>query len=146
MKNINRININAPAYKIFDIITDFQQYPKWNAITPNMSTDLIVGKEFLLDSHISEKLAVKDEPMVMLSFDPDKHSLSWGTSRTKQQYPGIKSERLQVCKKIDDHNTLFINQQIFEGIFSPILYLFIRKSLDMAYKKYCQALKEWAEK
>ena len=46
MKEIySEIEINAPANVVWDIITDFDNYPEWNPFIMEISGNQIVGKQ-----------------------------------------------------------------------------------------------------
>lgn len=141
----HQIIIQAPVNIVWDTIVNLKDYPKWNLLTPAMSFEFVVGHEFLLDTYLSEKEVVRKEPMVMLSFNPEKYDVSWGTSRTKPKFPGIKSCRRQTCMQMKDNNTSFAHVQKFEGILTPIVLLLYKKKLNKAFYLYCESLKKYSE-
>ncbi len=141
----HQVTIQAPANIVWDNILNLKDYPKWNPMTPVLALEFVVGHEFLLDTYLSEKDVVRKEPMVMLSFDPEKYDISWGTSRTRPQFPGIKSCRRQTCRLIEENSTLFKHDQKFEGVLTPIIFLLYKNKLDRAFNLYCESLKKYSE-
>ncbi len=83
--------------------------------------------------------------MVMLSFNPENYDIAWGTSRIKPKFPGIKSCRRQTCKSLEEKSTLFIQDQKFEGVLTPIVVLLYKRKLDRAFQLYCENLKKYSE-
>ncbi len=149
MKQIrSEIVINAPAVMIWKIIVDFDSYPQWNTFTPRITlgnSDLAEGVEFDLDCRMTERKLLRDEHEVILTIDPVSYRLCMGTSRTKGR-PGIQSFRWQMCRPIDDKKTRFVNYEEFHGPLAPLVYLLYTKKLSKAFRTYCEALKEFAEK
>jgi hypothetical protein len=141
------IDIDAPAEKIWRIITDFDQYPLWNTFTPRItlaSANLAVGAEFDLDCRMTDRLLLKNEREVILSMEPRNFRLCMGTSR-KRGRPGIKSFRWQICEPRGENRTGFINYEEFFGPLAPVVYLLYARKLRIAFGKYCQDLKNRAE-
>lgn len=146
MKTIkNQIEIYAPEEDVWNILTDFSQYPAWNPLNPTMDVNLVVGEGFLLDSRITEKKHITGEPMEMLVCDPRKYEICWGSSRKKAKYPGVKSCRCQKIHRLDQNRTLLVHQMELDGILSSLAYFFYGEKLYIAFNKYCIALKKWAE-
>ncbi|OHD71366.1 MAG: hypothetical protein A2W19_10195 [Spirochaetes bacterium RBG_16_49_21] len=68
-----------------------------------------------------------------------------GTSRTRGR-PGIRSFRWQICEPSGDAMTHFVNYEEFHGPLASVVYLLYTKKLMAAFKKYCETLKEYAER
>ena len=148
MKQIRaEIEISAHIEKIWDIITDFEGYPRWNTFTPRITlanANLKVGVEFDLDCCMTEHTYLKNEHEVILSLEPEKFRFCMGTSRTRGR-PGIASFRWQICEPLEDGRTRFINYEEFQGVLAPIVYLLYARKLRVAFQKYCQILKDYSE-
>ncbi len=149
MKQIrSEIIINAPPQAVWRIITDFDSYPEWNTFTPRMTlrnSDFAPGVEFDLDCRMTDRKILRNEHEMILSIDREGFRLCMGTSRTKGR-PGIRSYRWQICEQIDDGSTRFINYEEFHGPLAPLVYLVYTKKLRVAFQKYCDVLKGYAEK
>ncbi len=149
MKQIrSEIVINAPAAMIWNIIVDFDSYPQWNTFTPRITlrnSAFVEGAEFDLDCQMTERKLLRNEHEVILAIDPVSYRLCMGTSRTKGR-PGITSFRWQLCKPIDEKRTRLVNYEEFHGPLAPLVYLLYAKKLSKAFRKYCETLKEFAEK
>jgi len=148
MKQIRaEIIINVPASAVWNIITDFDSYPRWNGFTPRITlrnSDFAEGAEFDLDCRMTDRKLLKNEHEVILAIDRGKFRFCMGTSRTKGR-PGITSYRWQICKPLDENRIRFINYEEFHGPLAPLVYLMYSKKLSMAFRKYCETLKTYAE-
>ncbi len=141
------IVIDAPPRRVWDIITDFDNYPGWNRFTPRITlrnSDFAEGAEFDLDCRMTDRLLLRDEHETILTVDSTKLRLCMGTSRTKGR-PGIRSFRWQICVDLDGGRTHFTNYEEFHGPLAPLVRLMYGKKLKEAFQKYCLALKERAE-
>jgi uncharacterized protein YndB with AHSA1/START domain len=141
----SEIDIDAPAERVWDLITDLPRYPEWNRFTPRMSArKVVVGDEFDLDCQMTEKQLLKNEHEVFLSYEPECYKVCWGTSR-KRGRPGIKSFRWQICVPMGDGRTHFVNFEEFHGALAPLVYLLYGGKMKRAFASYCFALKKRAE-
>ena len=141
-----KIEINAPAETVWDIITDTDSYPKWNPFIPRItlkSKDAVVGSEFDLDCQMADSKLLRNEREVVLEVNHDEFIFRMGTSRTRGR-PGIVSNHCQICKPVDD-KCIFINYEEFRGSLAPIVYLLYSKKLKRAFEKHNLALKMRAE-
>lgn len=148
MKKIgSEIIINAPAARVWDIITDFDSYPLWNTFTPRITLTndrFRVGVELDLDCRMTERQLLTDEHETILALDTDNYRFCMGTSRTRGR-PGIRSFRWQICEPIDEGRTRFINHEQFIGVIAPLVYFLYANKLRAAFNLYCGVLKEYAE-
>ena len=148
MKTIyTKIEIDAPAKVVWDIITDPNRYPEWNPFIPRISLkseQVTVGTEFDLDCQMTDSQMLKNEHEVVLEVNLDEYIFRMGTSRTRGR-PGIVSNRCQVCRPIDEKRTEYINYEEFTGILSPLVYLLYFRKLQKAFERHNMALKSRAE-
>lgn len=142
------IVIQAPAHRVWEVITDFDRYPEWNHFTPRITLanrDFHVGAELDLDCQMSDRSLLHDEHEVILAIDEARFTFCMGTSRTRGR-PGITSERWQVCEPLDETRTHFKNREQFSGPLAPLVYLLYAKKLRRAFERYCQDLQERCKK
>lgn len=148
MKKISaEITINAPAARVWDIISDFDSYHLWNTFTPRITLTndrCRVGAEFDLDCRMTDRELLVNEHETILVFEPERFSFCMGTSRSRGR-SGIRSFRWQICEPIGDDRTRFINHEEFHGVLAPLVYFLYTKKLGAAFKRYCRVLKEYAE-
>jgi hypothetical protein len=148
MKHIRaEIIIGAPARKVWNIITDFESYPRWNSFTPRITLrndQLRTGVEFDLDCRMTDRLLLENERESILAVDRRRYRMCMGTSRTRGR-PGIRSFRWQICEPCGKGKTRFINYEDFHGPLAPLVRLLYAKKLRVAFQKYCETLKSYAE-
>lgn len=140
--------INAPPARVWECITDFASYPRWNRFTPRITlanSSFAVGAEFDLDCRMTKSLFLRNEHEVILAIDEEGYRFCMGTSRTRGR-PGIRSWRWQECVPIDGGKTLFINSEEFKGPLAPLVYLLFGTRLRRAFVGYGNDLKRYAEK
>jgi len=143
----SEIEIKAPAKVVWGIITDPDNYPRWNRFTPRITLktgELAVGSEFNVDCQMTDSSLLRDEREVVLEVSPTEFRFRMGTSR-KRGRPGVVSNRCQICEPIDEKTTRYINYEEFSGLLSPIVYLLYAKKLQAAFEKHNADLKEYAE-
>lgn len=145
MKKIeSTIIIEAPAEKVYRVITDFNSFPQWNRFTPRITLTndrFRVGAEFDLDCQMTEKSLLKNEHEMILEIRPEEYSFCMGTSRTRGR-PGIRSFRWQICRPRSSNTTEFINYEEFSGPLAPLVYFLYHKKLQRAFEKYCVSLRD----
>jgi uncharacterized protein YndB with AHSA1/START domain len=148
MKRIySEIEINAPAVRIWNIITDFDNYPEWNSFTPRITLandQFHEGAEFDLDCQMTERQLLTNEHETILEIVPERYRFAMGTSRTRGR-PGIKSYRWQICEPVSEEKTRFINFEQFEGPLAPLVYFLYARKLSRAFERFCRDLKQKAE-
>jgi len=140
--------IDAPPARVWECITDFASYPRWNSFTPRITLandSFTVGAEFDLDCRMTKSLFLRDEHEVILAIDKDRFRFCMGTSRTRGR-PGIRSWRWQECVPIDGGKTRFINSEHFRGPLAPLVRLLFGARLKRAFVAYGDDLKRYAER
>jgi uncharacterized protein YndB with AHSA1/START domain len=139
--------IDAPARKVWSIITDFENYPRWNSFTPRitlLNEQFRTGAEFDLDCQMTDRLLLENEREAILAVDRRRFRMCMGTSRTRGR-PGIRSFRWQMCEPCGKGQTRFINYEDFHGPLAPLVRLLYAKRLKVAFQRYCETLKAYAE-
>lgn len=141
------IDIDAPADRVWKVITDLDAYPEWNRFTPRITlrtADLRVGAELDLDCQMTDKKLLRNEREVILALEPEARRFCMGTSRTRGR-PGITSFRWQFCEPIGASRTHFVNYEEFHGWLAPPVYFLYRTKLARAFERYCADLKRRVE-
>jgi hypothetical protein len=143
----SEIEIAAPANIVWKIITDPDQYAKWNPFIPRITLrtqNMVDGTEFDLDCRMTETQLLKNEKEVVLEIDPKEFIFRMGTSR-KRGRSGIVSNRCQICKAAGEASTTYINYEEFRGPLALLVYLLYSKKLQAAFNDHNAALKKYAE-
>ncbi len=142
MKEIyTEININASPSIVWKILTDFEDFPKWNPFIKKISGNQQEGSriEAFIKSPNSRGLKIKP---VILAYHPEKE-LRW---LGKVWIPKlVDGEHSLIIDKIDENNVLFIQKERFTGLLVPLLSGML-KDTEAGFELMNQALKRESEK
>ena len=142
MKNIETtIIINAPASMVWDILTDFDQYVKWN---PFIHTN----GEARLGAQLENTMTLEGQkPQVFrptITEYKEGVSFKWlGSLFVKGLFDGEHYFQLEL---LDANTTKLIHGENFSGILSGIIMNMIGEKTLGGFEKMNKALKERSEK
>jgi len=106
------ILINAPAAKVWEILTDFEKHPQWNPFIKSISGKKEVGKKLKVTLQPPGGKKMKFTPKVLV-FTKEKE-LRW---QGQLFIPGlVDGQHYFLLKKIDENTTKFIHGEKFSGI------------------------------
>ncbi len=125
------IDINAPAGAVWSVLTNSQNYAKWNSTIVSMEGTIKLGNTTKLVSKLDPKRTFK---LKVKEFVPDQ-TLVWGDPMGKRVYTLAE-------KQGTTHFTMT------EKIGGPIYPLFASKipSFDESFEQFSSDLKKEAEK
>ncbi|MGZ7108407.1 MAG: SRPBCC family protein [Methanobacterium sp.] len=134
------IEIEASTDIIWDIITDFDDYPNWNPFIKEISGDLKEGSHIKVILKPPNSNGMKFKPKI-IRYQPE-NELRWlGRLWIPKLFDG---EHCLIIKKLSDKKTLFIQKERFNGILVPILSNLL-KDTESGFEMMNQALKQKAE-
>lgn len=158
MKEIyTEIEINASASVVWSILTDFDDFSRWNPFIRKISGKLQEGSQievFIKPLKISDFLGSKNvgfckppnsngmkfKPKI-LTYDPERE-LKWlGNLLIPKLFDG---EHSLIINKINENKVLFIQKERFSGLFVPFFFGTL-KDTESGFERMNQALKEEAE-
>ena len=128
--------INAPAEKVWEILTDAEGYPAWD-----LSMDRIEGKLALGETvKFFTRLSTQAFPVKVTAFEANRRMVLTGGMPLGL----FKSERTHTLTQNKEGNTTFHTEEIFDGLLLP---LFGRNIPDLTenFENFCAALKKHAE-
>lgn len=132
------ITINARAEKVWNILTDFNLYPKWNPFITSITGNATVGRQIkvVLEPKGGNKMVFKP---TVLSFEKNR-SFSWqGRLLVKGLFDG--EHRFLLTQNADGTTTLQQSES-----FSGLLVGLFSKSLDTVTKDGFIAMNEAIKK
>ncbi|MEN4018651.1 MAG: SRPBCC domain-containing protein [Methanobacterium sp.] len=142
MKEIyTEIEINASASIVWDIITDFDNFPKWNPFIKEISGNQQEGSQIEVFIKPPNSNGMKFKPKI-IKFQPEQELRWLGKLWIPKLFDG---EHGLIIKKINDNKVLFIQKERFSGLLVPILSSML-KDTESGFELMNQALKEEAEK
>lgn len=131
------IKIQAPAEKIWKLLTDASGYPAWD-----LSMDHIEGKLALGETvKFFTKLSAQAFPVKVTAFEPNRKLVLTGGMPLGL----FKSERTHMLTPNKDGSVTFHTEEIFSGLLLPVFGKNIPDLTDN-FKSFAAALKKQAEK
>ena len=136
------IIIDSPAEKVWGILTDFENFEKWNPFI-----QVNGGK-----AEIGSKLDVLMQPpgYKEMAFNPEvlrvdeMHELRW---RGKLWFRGLfDGEHVFRIEILDESRTRFIQCERFRGILAPMLIRLMGKNVQKGFEAMNTSLKKESEK
>ncbi len=127
-----QIEIHAPASRVWDLITNAAEYPRWNSTVISISGRIALGQKIKLKSVLDPKrvFTLKVKEFVA------PRRLVWGDGQGNRVYT------------IDDHNNGVVTFSMIEkigGLMFP-LYAKLIPPFDESFEKFAKDLKIAAEK
>ena len=142
MKEIcTKIQINASPTIVWNIITDFENYGKWNPFIKKISGVNKEGKTIQVFINPPNSRGMKFKPKI-LKYDPEKEIKWLGKLWIPKIFDG---EHSLIIKKIDKNKVLFIQKEQFNGLLVP-LFTNMLKDTKAGFQMMNQQLKQEAEK
>ena len=134
------IEIDAPAERVWQVLTDFRRYPEWNPFMPSVAGEPVRRAELDVLVRPDGARAVRLRPRIV-TFRPPKE-LRW-TARLPGLFAG---EQRFVVEALDAARSRLIHEKRFRGLLVP----FLRRKLDGPVKRSFDAtglaLKRFAER
>lgn len=129
MKNIRtEILINRDITNVWDVLMNFESYPKWNPFIRSISGEPKLGNRLIVTINPSGGKGMTFKPKI-LTFEPNKE-FRW---KGKLGINGIfDGEHYFILEYLDKNKTKFIHGEIFSGI----LVYFAGKMLDKTEKGF----------
>jgi hypothetical protein len=142
MRNLETdITINAPAEKVWSILTDFDKYPEWNPFVVKIKGKPEVNAKLRVTMKNGKGVAVF-EPNVTVA--EKNRAFEWlGSLSIPGMFSGNHYFRIQPTAP---GQVKFIHGENFTGILVGLLFVFIGEQTKQGFINMNQALKERAEK
>lgn len=133
-----QIEINAPIKKVWQVLTDFKEYPNWNPLVGELTGDvredgMIRTKILPLNNTYTAKL---------LSYQKEQEIVWLGKQGAKFLLAGKHYYRL---KKLGENKTLLEHGEYFTGLFSHFISGKLLNKMEQAFHEHNKALKSMAE-
>jgi hypothetical protein len=131
------IHINASSARVWEVLTDFGQYPQWNPFIQSLTGQVSVGNK------IKIQLPGMTFKPVILTFSKNKE-LKWlGHFLFKGLFDGEHSFKL---KEQEDGTVRFEQSECFNGILVNIFSEKLFTKTKIGFEQMNAKLKEQAEK
>jgi hypothetical protein len=138
---ITDIIINAEVHKVWQILTEFGQYNKWNPFVREIQGTPQVGSRLKIHLHTSKGKNRTYHPHVT-KVEPNKELRWYG----KSILPGIfNGERIFTLDSITKDQTKFIHKEVFTGILVALIGNRLDRDMLDSFKEMNEAVKKRAE-
>ncbi len=134
------IEINAPAEKVWSILTDFARFPDWNPFVVRADGGPRVGETLRIDVQLPKSSMLKFTPVV-LKADADRE-LRWVG---KLPLGAFRGEHFYMIEPIDEGSVRFIHGELFSGWMVRIIWQIHGERIEKGYGLMNEALKRRAE-
>ena len=134
------IDISTPVEKVWEILTDFKNYPQWNPFIKNAQGNIREGEFLKVQIQPPGRNAMMFQPKVLKA--GANQELRW---KGKLLMPGLfDGEHSFLLKEISPQKTKFIHSEKFTGILVPLFKNVLKDSkrgfelMNEALKKRCE--------
>lgn len=142
MKEIcTKIQINASPSIVWSIITDFENYGKWNPFIREISGLTREGSTIQIFIKPPNSNGMKFRPKI-LKYEPEEEIRWLGKLWIPKIFDG---EHSLTIKKLDENKVLFIQKEQFNGLLVP-LFTKLFKDTELGFQMMNQNLKKEAER
>ncbi len=118
MKEIyTEIQINASPTTVWNILTDFDDFSRWNPFIKEISGNIQVGSQIYVYIKPPNSNAMKFKPK-LLKYEPEKEIRWIGKFYLPKLVDGEHSLSI---KKLDNENVLFVQKETFSGLLVPFI-------------------------
>lgn len=142
MKKIySEIEINAPSKIVWNILTDFEDFSRWNPFIQKISGDISEGSTIQVYIKPPNSKGMNFKPKIV-KYEFEKE-ISWlGKLWISGLFDGRHS---LIVEEINDNKVLFIQKEEFKGLFVTLLSGML-KNTEKGFEMMNQSLKKEAEK
>lgn len=112
-----RVEIDAPAERVWEILADLDSYPSWNPFTPQIETSFEVGAPIVL--HVSFDGKPPRRQVEFLRAWAPGERLVWGMTIGPAWF--FRAERVQRVEPLGPERCRYVSEDAFAGAFSPVV-------------------------
>ena len=135
------INISAPKEKVWDILTDFERYPRWNPFIKSIKGTLKVRQRLEVQVQPPDSGVFKFKPKVT-SF---KHQQEFSWLGSLLMYGIFDGRHIFEIEENSDGSTTLIHREEFSGILVPFMWKQLNTKTRDGFELMNEALKKLAE-
>lgn len=134
------IEIDAPPELVWEVLTDFEAYPRWNPVM-RITGRTNLGARLCVEMRLPGRSPLRFNPTVT-KIDRGRE-LGW---RGRLLVPGLyDGEHRFVIEPNEDGRTRFTQAETFEGVLVGPINRIYGRSTERAFREMNEALKERAE-
>ena len=135
------IDIYGTIDQVWDVLTDFSSFPKWNPFIKKIEGELKLNSQLRVQIEPPGGKAMTFKPTVKI-LEP-KNEFRWLGSLL---LPGIfDGEHIFQLEQIDNNNTRFIHSENFSGLLVPLFWKSLNTQTRNGFEEMNKALKKKVE-
>ena len=135
------IEIDAPADKVWGILTNFDSYPDWNPFIRRINGKIEEGQKIEAFLQLPGSKGRSFSPKI-LKVEPNKEFRWLGRFILPKLFDG---EHIFEINELENSRTLFVQREQFKGILVPIFMKGIGEKTQKSFGEMNKALKDRAE-
>ena len=140
MKTLHtEIIINAPAEKVWNILTDFEKFPEWNAFILSIEGEQKVGAQLTVGLKNGNSTSVFKPKLVV--YEKNK-AFEWKGRLPVGMFNGHHQFKIE---KLSDTQVKFVHKEDFSGWLSGLIMKMIGEQTRHGFEAMNEALKNRAE-
>jgi hypothetical protein len=137
----SEIQIDAPAERVWELLTDFASYPQWNPFIRKISGQPASGERLEVRLAPPGGRGMTFKPKV-LNAEPN-HEFRWlGHLLVPGLFDGEHSFTIQ---PLEEKRVRFVQREVFKGVLVPLLGRSLETNTQRGFEEMNRALKERAE-
>ena len=135
------IEIDAPADRVWRLLTEFDAYPDWNPFLRRASGEVKEGARLEVYMQPSGGRGMTFRPTVIRA-EPNREFRWLGHLGVSGLFDGEHSFTIE---PLEGNRVRFVQSERFTGVLVPLMLLMIEKDTKRGFEEMNQALKERAE-
>ena len=137
----SEIEIEAPAERVWQVLTDFVTYPEWNPFIRRVSGRAEVDERLVVRMQPSGNRGMTFRPTVM-KVEPNRE-LRW---LGHLLVPGIfDGEHIFEIEELERDRVRFVQREVFKGLLVPLLARSLDRDTQRGFEEMNRALRERIE-
>ena len=137
----SQVEIEAPAERVWHVLTDFAAYPEWNPFIRRVSGRPEVEGHLVVRMQPSGTRGMTFRPTVT-KVEPDRQ-LRW---LGHLLLPGIfDGEHIFEIEELEADRVRFVQREVFKGLLVPLLARSLDRDTQRGFEEMNRALRERAE-
>ena len=142
MKELHsEIQIDVPAKRVWELLTDFASYPQWNPFIRNISGQPATGECLRVRLVPPGGRGMTFKPRV-LNAEPNREFRWLGHLLVPGLFDGEHSFTIQ---PLDENRVRFVQRETFKGLLVPLIARSLETNTQRGFEEMNRALKERAE-
>lgn len=130
--------IDAPVSSVWEVLVDFESYPRWNPFTLEVKTSLVVGEPVDMLVHMAKLGFSFRQRETVRAVEPEAR-IVWGTTMMGGV---ISGEREQTLEALSEERTRYRTTDVIEGPLGVLVFGVFGPSVQVGFDAVAKSLAE----